>query len=72
MQSEQNLFKKETLAISVSTYTSYEANLSWHMSHDMASRFFMISEIGRTFGTVILDCKPDAVSITSNQTNVHA
>ena len=42
------------------------------MSHDMASRFFMISEIGRTFGTVILDCKPDAVSITSNQTDVRA
>ncbi|MDF2727557.1 MAG: hypothetical protein K0S84_1100, partial [Nitrososphaera sp.] len=52
--------------------TSYEANLPWHTSHDIASRFFMISEIGWTFGTVILDCKPDAVAIISNQTSAHA
>jgi hypothetical protein len=32
----------------------------------------MISEIGRTFGTVILDCKSDAVAIISNQTSAHA
>ncbi|HEX2230910.1 MAG TPA: hypothetical protein VHG34_01845, partial [Nitrososphaeraceae archaeon] len=45
----------------------YEANLPWHRSHDIASRFFMISEIGWTFGTVVLDCNPDAVSFTNNR-----
>jgi hypothetical protein len=37
------------------------------MSHDIASRFFMISEIGWTFGRVILDCKRGAASIISNR-----
>jgi hypothetical protein len=32
----------------------------------------MISEIGRTFGMVIIDCKPDAVAVISNQTSAHA
>jgi hypothetical protein len=70
--SAQYLFKKQRLAIPLSMYTSYDANLPWHTVHDIASRFFMISEIGWTFGTIVLDCNPDAVDITSNQTSVHA
>ena len=72
MQSAQYLFKKETFAMPLSTYTSYEANLPWHASHDIASRFFMVSERGWTFGTVALDCSPDAVLFTNSHTNAHA
>jgi hypothetical protein len=59
IQSEQYLFKKGTLTIPPSIYTSYEANFLLHESHDMVPRLFMTSDIVSTLVTDMVDCNPD-------------
>ena len=65
MQSEQYLFKKGTFAMPPSIYTSYEANLTLHESHEMAPRLFMTSDIDSTFTTDAEGCSSDTAVIKS-------
>ena len=53
---EQYLFRKDTLAILLSIYTSYEANFSSHESQVMAPRLFTTFEMPSTLIAFVLDC----------------
>jgi hypothetical protein len=59
-QLEQYLFRKETVAMPLSMYTSYEANFPSQESQLIASRLFMTLEIGSTLTAVTLACELSA------------